>query len=241
MTELRQNFSLIAGDDTDVDYGLAPPPDPPFDMDQADMVWTAYPQVRGVADKTLAVVTKTKADGGIEVEDAPSYAFTVKLVSDDTLDLSGNYYYEIVIMVPIDEGTSRRTTPTIGTMTVIDTGQPINVVAFKSMFPQFEDVDDSVVQTALDEAALFVGEDWPPKEAQAATFYLAAHFLASAQAASAASGRVVTAETIGQISVTYAAAGTSGSSTAYPSLSTTNYGLMFLSLMRRNSPGIAVV
>ena len=28
MTELRQNFSLIAGDDTDVDYGIAPPPEP---------------------------------------------------------------------------------------------------------------------------------------------------------------------------------------------------------------------
>jgi hypothetical protein len=239
MTELRQNFSLIAGDDTDVDYGIVPPPDPSFDMLLANMTWAAYPQVRGVADKTVAVVSKGTADGGIIVEDAPSYTFTVKLVSADTTDLAGNYYYEIVIVDPPNN--DRRSTPTIGTMTVIDTSEPINVIAFKSMFPQFEDVDDGVVQTALDEAALFVGDDWSSQEAQAATFYLAAHFLTTAQATSGTEGRLVTSEHIGQISVSYASAVGSGSSTSYPSLSNSSYGLMFLALMRRNSPGIAVV
>jgi hypothetical protein len=239
MTELRQNFSLIAGDDTDVDYGLTPTPDPPFDMLLVDMTWSAYPQVRGVADKTMVVVSKGTADGSIIVEDAATYTFTVKLTSDDTTDLSGNYYYEIVI---IDSpNNNRRSTPTIGTMTVIDTGEPINVVAFKSMFPQFENVDDSVVQTALDEAALFVGEDWPPQDAQAATFYLAGHFITTAQASADGEGRPITSDHIGQISVNYAAPATTGSSAGYPSLSNSSFGLMFLAMMRRNSPGIAVV
>lgn len=239
MTELRQNFSLIAGDDTDVDYGITPTPDPPFDMLVVDMTWTSYPQVRGVADKTLAVVTKSTADGGIVIEDAPSYTFTVKLTSADTTNLGGNYYYEIVIIDPPNN--NRRSTPTIGTMTVIDTGEPINVVAFKSMFPQFENVDDSVVQTALDEAALFVGEDWPSQDAQAATFYLAGHFIVTAQASAGGEGRPITSEHIGQISVTYASSAASGSSTSYPSLSNSSFGLMFLAMMRRNSPGIAIV
>jgi hypothetical protein len=239
MTELRQNFSLIAGDDTDVDYGIVPAPDPPFDMAQANMTWTAYPQVRGVADKTASVVIKTSADGSIVVEDATSYAFSVLLASADTMALSGNYYYEIVIIDPLND--NRRSTPTIGTMTVIDTANPINVVAFKSMFPEFMAVDDSVVQTALDEAALFIGDDWDPVDAQAATFYLAAHFIAQGQAAAGGAGRLVTSERIGQISVQYAAASSSSSGSAYPSLANSSYGLMFLAVMRRNSPGIAIV
>jgi hypothetical protein len=239
MTELRQNFSLIAGDDTDVDYGIVPAPDPPFDMLQVNMTWTAYPQVRGVADKTMSVVIKTSADGSIVVEDAPSYAFSVLLASADTVALSGNYYYEIVIIDPLND--NRRSTPTIGTMTVIDTGNPINVVAFKSMFPEFMNMDDSVVQTALDEAALFVGEGWSDADTQAATFYLAAHFLSQAQAAAGGAGRLVTSEHIGPISVQFAAASSTSGGSAYPSLANSSYGLMFLAVMRRNSPGIAVV
>jgi hypothetical protein len=208
-------------------------------MAQANMTWTAYPQVRGVADKTASVVIKTSADGSIVVEDATSYAFSVLLASADTMALSGNYYYEIVIIDPLND--NRRSTPTIGTMTVIDTANPINVVAFKSMFPEFMAVDDSVVQTALDEAALFIGDDWDPVDAQAATFYLAAHFIAQGQAAAGGAGRLVTSERIGQISVQYAAASSSSSGSAYPSLANSSYGLMFLAVMRRNSPGIAIV
>jgi hypothetical protein len=102
-------------------------------------------------------------------------------------------------------------------------------------------VDDSVVQTALDEAALFVGDDWDPVDAQAATFYLAAHFISQGQASAGGSGRLVTSERIGQISVQYAAASTASGGSSYPSLANSSYGLMFLAVMRRNSPGIAVV
>jgi hypothetical protein len=93
----------------------------------------------------------------------------------------------------------------------------------------------------LDEAALFIGDDWDPVDAQAATFYLAAHFIAQGQAAAGGTGRVVTSERIGQISVQYAAASSTSGGSAYPSLTNSSYGLMFLAVMRRNSPGIAVV
>ena len=206
------------------------------------MTWTAYPQVRGVADKTMATITKTKVDGGIVVEDAPSYAFMVKLDSADTMELAGNYYYEIVVLSPVGEGVNRRTTPTIGTMTVIDTADPLNVVAFKSMFAEMQSVDDGVLQTALDEAALFVDDTWATQDIAAATFYLAGHFVSAAQSASGGSGgQAISSERIGQIAVTYAVSAGSAGGSGYPSLSNSSYGLMFLALMRRNSPGIAIV
>jgi hypothetical protein len=242
MTDVRQNFSLIAGDDINVEYGIVPAPsDPPIDLNTANMSWTAYPQVRGVADKTFAVITKTKAAGDIIIEDAAIYTFAVKLASADTMELSGNYFYEIVIIDPVNN--NRRRTATIGTMTVIDTANPLNVVAFKSMFPELESVDDGVLQTALDEAALFVDDTWAANDIAAATFFLAGHFAFTAQSASGTGGQPVSSERIGQIAVTYAV--TSGTASAsgggYPSLSNSSYGLMYLALMRRNSPGILIV
>jgi uncharacterized protein DUF4054 len=241
MTEVRQSFSLIAGDDMDADYGLVPPPQPPIDLTAVDITWSAYPQIRGVADKTQLVVVKSTSDGSIEVTDPANYYFTVYLASADTVALSGNYYYEIVIIDPGNN--NRRSTPTIGTMTVIDTGDPLNVVAFKSMFPSVGDIDDATLQTALDEAALYVDDSWDEQDFTMATFYLAGHFVEAAQNVSGTQGRLVTSERIGtEISVSYASAtAPSAQSTSYPSLVTTSFGLMFLSLLRRNSPGIAVV
>jgi hypothetical protein len=123
-------------------------------------------------------------------------------------------------------------------MTVIDTADPLNVIALKSMFPALASADDATLQTALDEAAQFVDDTWAVQDITAATFYLSGHFITAAQATSGG-GQLVTSERIGQIAITYAAA--SAAAGAYPSLQTTSYGQMFLALMRRNSPGIAVV
>jgi hypothetical protein len=238
MTDIRQNFSLIAGDDVDVDYTITPPPPTPIDLTTANLSWKAFPQVRGVADKTLPVIVKINGDGGIEVTDPGNYLFTVHLFSADTTagTLAGNYYYETVV-VDVDNN-NRRSTITVGTMTVIDTADPLNVIALKSMFPSLATADDAALQTALDEAALFVDDTWAVQDITAANFYLAGHFITAAQATSGG-GQLVTSERIGQIAVTYAAA--TAATGAYPSLSTTSFGQMFLALMRRNSPGIAVV
>lgn len=238
MTDVRQNFSLIAGDDIYVDYGITPPPPEPIDLTQADMTWTAYPQVRGVPDKTMAVIVKTRAGGGIEIVDSANYLFKVDLESDDTMQLSGNYYYEIVIINPADN--NARSTPTLGTMTVTNTADPVNLVAFKSMFPQMQSADDATLQTALDEASLFVDDTWTDTDIAFATFALAAHFVSVGETVAATGGQTVTSERIGQISVSYAATAAGTTTGGYPSLSTTPYGLLFLNLMQRNSAGIAI-
>src|SRR5262249_53270122 len=188
---------------------------------------------------TQQVISKTRAAGGIEIINPANYQFRVDLESVDTVTLAGNYYYEIVIINPADQ--NRRSTPTIGTMTVVDTSDPLNVVALKTMFPSLQSVEDAILQTALDEAAIYVDEDIWTDDTVLATFYLAGHFVSASQMNAESGGRTVTSESIGQISVSYAAgesAGGKGSS--YPSLSTTSFGLMFLALQGRNSGGIAI-
>src|SRR5262249_55700489 len=189
MTDIRQNFSLMAGDDTYVNYGIVPPPVPSIDLTQANMTWAAYPQLRGVADKTQQVISKTRVGGGIEITDPANYQFRVDLDNADSVSLAGNYYYEIVIIDP--NNANRRSTPTIGTMTVVDTSDPLNVVALKSMFPSLQSVEDSILQTALDEAAIYVDENIWTDDTILATFYLAGHFVSASQMNAESGGRTV--------------------------------------------------
>src|SRR4029077_9771511 len=110
------------------------------------------------------------------------------------------------------------------------------------LFQQFMDVDDGILQTALDEAALYVDEDiWAVNDFITGTFYLAGHFVSVAQTTASSggmSGQQITSQRIGQISVSYGSAivaGSASTASGYPSLATTGFGLMFLALMRRNS------
>jgi hypothetical protein len=238
LADINQNFSIYVGDDMDVDFDIGPDTTG-LDLNTAQqLTWKAYAQTLGVPDKTTALISKTKA-AGITITDPTALTFTVHLAPIDSTGQSGNLYHEVKI---VDVG-GKVSTPTIGTMTVIDTADPINVVAFKSMFPELETVDDSALQTALEEAALFVDVTiWSAQDVTAGIFYLAAHFVFTAQSVSQTGGQTVSSERIGEIAVTYAvAASGSGSRAAYPSLSNSSYGLMYLSLMRRNSPSILVV
>jgi hypothetical protein len=238
MADINQNFSIIVGDDMDVDYDIGPDT-AGLDLNAAQqLTWKAYAQTLGVPDKTAALINKNKTDG-IAITDPNALTFTVHIDPADTIGQSGNLYYEIKI-VDIDGKVS---TPTIGLMTVIDPSVIPNVAAFKTMFPELESVDDGALQTALDEAVLFVDDTiWSAQDVAAGTFYLAAHFVFTAQSASQTGGQVVSSERIGEIAVTYAVSGGAGSSrAAYPSLSNSNYGLMYLSLMRRNNPSMLIV
>jgi hypothetical protein len=241
MSLVQQNFSLVVGDDTVVHYTFTPSLDQPFDMTQASITWTAYPQVFGVPDKTAAVVTKNNGDGGsIEITDAATYAFTVTVLSTDTIDLAGNYYYEIVIDASLSNVEANvRLTPIVGLMTVMDSSVQPNVIAFKSMFPEFADTDDTLIQIALDQAGQFVDDTWGDSESDA-IMYLAAHFIATAQMTSESGGRLITAERIGQISVNYAAAVASKAAGVDP-LSSTSYGLIFSNILAGQGFGIMIV
>jgi hypothetical protein len=237
MADINQNFSIIVGDDKDQDYDIGPDTTGLNLDDAQQLTWKAYAQTLGVPDKTVALINKDKTDG-IAITDPNALTFTVHIDPADTTGQSGNLYYEIKI-VDID---GKVTTPTIGTVTVIDTADPINVVAFKSMFPELGSIDDGALQTALEEAALFVDATvWSDQDVTAGTFYLAAHFVFTAQSVSQTGGQTISSERIGEIAVTYAVASGGGSRAAYPSLSNSSYGLMYLSLMRRNSPSILVV
>lgn len=237
MTDLNQNFSIYVGDDLDVDYDIGPDTTG-LTLATTGITWSAYPQIRGVLDKSGGpIVVKTKTNG-ITIDDPLLLTFHVSFVPADTANLAGNYGYEIKLI----DVANKHTTPTLGTMTVINTADQLNVVAFKSMFPGLATADDATLQAALDEAALYVDETWGA-DMVAATFYLGAHFVSVAQTMASTGGQLVTSERIGQISVSYAALSSPASSKTggYPSLSATPYGLMFLSLMRRNSAGIAIV
>ena len=238
MADINQNFSIIVGDDMDVDYDIGPDT-AGLNLDNAQQItWKAYAQVLGVPDKSVALISKTQAVG-ITITDPTLLLFTVHLSPSDTIGQNGNLYYEIKIV----DVNGKVSTPTIGMMTVIDSANPLNIAAFKSSFPELESIDDSVLQTALDQAALFIDDTiWSAQDVVSGTFYLAGQFVFTAQSTSGTGGQTISSERIGEIAVTYAVTrGASSTRVTYPSLSNSNYGLMYLTLMRRNSPSIAIV
>lgn len=114
------------------------------------------------------------------------------------------------------------------------------VVSIKTRFPEFADVDDAVVEFAIEEAALEVGSNWTSGY-NIAIMYLTAHYIASAITASAASGTGaagdIASESIGRFSYSYAAVATASADDK----SSSSYGSRYLELRDRNFGGIVVV
>jgi Protein of unknown function (DUF4054) len=236
MTDINQSFSVYASNDTDVLYDLSPDADAINLEFVESLTWTAYPQVMGVPDMTLPLITKAVGTG-IEITDPLLMQFTVTLAGEDTAGLAGNYYYDIRLVANHGE----LTTTTVGLMTVIDPAVVPNVSAFKAMFPEFAGVDDTTVQIALDMAGQFVDDSWDVSEGPA-TMWLAAHFMALSQSGAGAStgvGRVVSSETIGRISVSYASGNTAAATTS-GALGSTTYGLVFNQMLTAQGTGIAI-
>lgn len=237
MTDIRQNFSLVGGDDLDVDFVIKGIPAVDLSTAQS-LTWTAYEQAAPtVPDMTRPVITKDMAGGGITIIDPIAMSFTLHLVSDDTMMLDNGNYVHIVVLI---DGTGRRTTTTIGLMCSIDESNQPNVISFKTQFPEFADIDDTTVQTALDECAQYVDASWGNQEI-VATMFLAAHFLAVSN--SGGGGAQISSERIGEISVTYAIAAQTGGGGAGGAnmLPNTVYGRQFYYLMMINGAGIAIV
>jgi hypothetical protein len=236
MTDIAQNLSVYVRNDTDVLYDLSPDADGINLEFVESLTWTAYPQVLGVPDVMLPLITKGVGTG-IEITDPLLMQFTVSLTGEDTTGLAGNYYYQIDLIANHGE----LTTTTVGLMTVIDPVVIPNVSAFKSMFPEFATVDDTTVQIALDMAGQFVDDSWGDQEGPG-TMWLAAHFMALSASGSGAAtgvGRVVSSETIGRISVSYASGNTAAATTP-GALGSTTYGLIFNNLLTTQGTGIAI-
>jgi hypothetical protein len=110
--------------------------------------------------------------------------------------------------------------------------------SIKVRFPEFALVTDAAVEFAIEEAGLLIDDTWIEGDGALAWSLLTAHLLAAAQATSDVGGRIITSESIGRISVSYAA----GSVTEISStIRSTIYGDRFLSLARRNHPPILSV
>jgi len=77
-----------------------------------------------------------------------------------------------------------------------------DVSAFRRRFPEYSGTTDDIVGFALEEAGLFM-TSWTGPGAPLAQLYLAAHIVACSQIAAESSGRMITAETLGRISVRY--------------------------------------
>lgn len=234
MADANQNFSIYVGDDMDVDYDVGPDT-VGLNLDDAQQVtWRAYATVLGTPDKSAALISKDKASG-IEVTDPTLLLFTVHIDPADTLGQNGNLYYE----VRIADAAGKWSTPTIGLMTVIDPSVVPNVAAFRAMFPDLASSDDTLIQVALDHAAQFVDDTWGASEADA-VMYLAGHFMATAHATADTDGRVVSSETIGRMSISYAVSSAGGVG-GDGSLGMTRYGLVFGNMLAAQGFGIAVV
>lgn len=108
----------------------------------------------------------------------------------------------------------------------------------KAVYPEFADIDDTVVDAAIVAAGRSVDEYWLAGDQQPAIIHLAAHYLAASGVQASATedgGPPVKSETIGRISITY------GDAASSAKLESTNYGNMYLSFFRRNrKPGFVI-
>lgn len=233
MTDINQHFSVFARNDLDVDYDVGPD-DTGTNLDfVSSLTWRVYSQVLGVPSG--AVLIDKGIGAGIEVSDPLLMKFTVHLAASDSNGLAGNYYYETKM-----DNHGLISTLTTGLMTVIDPFVVPNVDAFKAQFPEFTDVNDTTIQIALDQAGQFVDSTWGGSQT-AGQMYLAAHFMVLGQAPTETGvGRVITSESIGRISVSYATESAIGSS-AGGQLGSTSYGLIFNNMLTAQGYGIAIV
>lgn len=113
--------------------------------------------------------------------------------------------------------------------------------SIKLRFPEFSDIPDMTVEFAIEEASRHVDDTWLPEDKPLALSYLAAHYIMVAKSRQESdSGQMISAETIGRISIRYATP--EQPKAASPSdLTTTPYGARYLELATLNNPPIATV
>lgn len=103
------------------------------------------------------------------------------------------------------------------------------VTDFQTRFPEFESVDDEVIESAITEANRFVDEEWVEADYQIAILLLAAHYVQSAGGSYDTGG--LQSISVGSISVTYALGG------SVAELKKTSYGERFLRIRAANRRG----
>jgi Protein of unknown function (DUF4054) len=113
---------------------------------------------------------------------------------------------------------------------------PPTVEQFVAKFPEFTG-RDAAITVALAEAGRSVDNTWTAGDYPTAIMYLAAHVMTVGDSMGAGGGAgEIASESLGPISVSYAK--TSGDKSLY---SSTQYGLFYRRLLKKNVPAIAVV
>lgn len=111
----------------------------------------------------------------------------------------------------------------------------------KLRFSEFASVDDFLLEFAIEEARMSVGDNWEWGQA-IAVMYLAAHMLSVSQATGDSNGREVVQETIGRLSVTYKSqTGSAISPSIIDDYMRTSYGQKYLAMIKKQFPAVAVI
>jgi hypothetical protein len=114
--------------------------------------------------------------------------------------------------------------------------------SIKMRFPEFAEIDDSVIEFAIEEARLEVGDNWLEATASIALAYLVAHYVAASRdrvdEAAGSSGDVAS-ESFGRFSITYAK--NSASTASSTDKESSPYGLRYLEILGANFSGPVIV
>lgn len=119
---------------------------------------------------------------------------------------------------------------------------------FKARYPEFCPVSNALVDLVLAEAIAQVGECWLERDRARGQMLLAAHTLTmegepgrsfSGQG-SAGTGNM-TQRSVGDVSVSFAAPGSSSAGALAGIYSGSQYGIEFAALLRKNVPAVAAV
>lgn len=114
--------------------------------------------------------------------------------------------------------------------------------SIKMRFAEFADVEDSVVEFAIEEASLEVSDSWTIRY-NLALVYLVAHYVACGIAASTSGGSGdegdIASESIGRFSISYAKSAFDGATHA--DKDSTSYGRRYVELLGLNFGGPVVI
>lgn len=114
--------------------------------------------------------------------------------------------------------------------------------SIKMRFPEFADVEDAVVEFAVEEARLEIGTNWTVGY-NLAIVYLVAHYVACAVNASTSGGSGdegdIASESWGRFSVSYAKSPNADAS--HSDKSSTSYGRRYVELLGKNFGGPVII
>lgn len=115
--------------------------------------------------------------------------------------------------------------------------------SIKMRYPEFEDVDDYLIEFAVEEAREVVGSNWTTGYNRA-IIYLTAHYVAAGVAAVDAanddSGEIAS-ESIGRMSISYKTSAASNVDAVASDLSSTSYGKRYVELRDLNFGGPVLI